>query len=142
MKIEDLPPDYRTDVRSGTVALAIGLFAVIVILMAVDVADDYREGVETAHLFIEGGIMTAALVGLVALVRQLREAHRRAEQLRVDLDAVRREAQRFRTEARDALRGLGEAIDRQFKRYLDSLKHFDDRPKSTSLQELHRKLTA
>jgi len=117
MKIEDLPPDYRTDVRSGTVALAIGLFAVIVILMAVDVADDYREGVETAHLFIEGGIMTAALVGLVALVRQLREAHRRAEQLRVDLDAARREAQRFRTEARDALRGLGEAIDRQFTRW-------------------------
>ncbi|MDU6374696.1 MAG: bacterial transcriptional activator domain-containing protein, partial [Bradyrhizobium sp.] len=38
--------------------------------------------------------------------------------------------------------GRREAIDRQFKLYLDSLKHFDDRPKSTSLQELHRKLTA
>ncbi|BAM87087.1 conserved hypothetical protein [Bradyrhizobium oligotrophicum S58] len=38
--------------------------------------------------------------------------------------------------------GRREAIDRQFKLYLDSLKHFDNRPKSASLQELHRKLTA
>jgi DNA-binding CsgD family transcriptional regulator len=117
MKTEDLPPDHRTDVRSGTMALAIALFAIIVVLMGVDVADDYRDGVEPPHLMIEAGIMVAALVGLVALVRQLSHAHRRAEQLRVDLDAARREAQRFRAEAHEALRGLGEAIDRQFTRW-------------------------
>jgi Tfp pilus assembly protein PilF len=38
--------------------------------------------------------------------------------------------------------GRPEAIDRQFKLYLNSLTHFDDHQKSTSLQELHRKLTA
>lgn len=38
--------------------------------------------------------------------------------------------------------GRREAIDRQFKLYLNSLSHFDNRPKSASLQELHRKLTA
>ena len=38
--------------------------------------------------------------------------------------------------------GRREAIDRQFKLYLNSLSHFDDRPKSAALQDLYRKLTA
>ena len=38
--------------------------------------------------------------------------------------------------------GRPEAIDRQFKLYLNSLTHFDDHQKSASLQELYRKLTA
>jgi DNA-binding NarL/FixJ family response regulator len=40
-----------------------------------------------------------------------------ARQLTVDLVAARREAARFREEASDALRGLGEAIDHQFVRW-------------------------
>ena len=35
----------------------------------------------------------------------------------VDLAVARQAAERFRNEARDALRGLGEAIDRQFSRW-------------------------
>ena len=35
----------------------------------------------------------------------------------VDLAVARQEAERFRNEAHDALRGLGEAIDRQFIRW-------------------------
>jgi two-component SAPR family response regulator len=38
--------------------------------------------------------------------------------------------------------GRREAIDRQFELYLSSLSHFDNRPKSASLQEMYRKLTA
>lgn len=38
--------------------------------------------------------------------------------------------------------GRREAIDRQFNLYLNSLNHFDDRPKSAALQELYKKLTA
>jgi len=37
--------------------------------------------------------------------------------------------------------GRREAIDRQFKLYLNSLTHFDDRQNSASLRDLHRKLT-
>jgi DNA-binding NarL/FixJ family response regulator len=40
-----------------------------------------------------------------------------ANRLSVDLAVARQEAERFRNEARDALRGLGEAIDRQFSRW-------------------------
>lgn len=52
------------------------------------------------------------------LWRQSRFLQRRAEQLRVDLVAAQREAERFREEAHDALRGLREAIDRQFSRWI------------------------
>jgi DNA-binding NarL/FixJ family response regulator len=37
--------------------------------------------------------------------------------LSADLEVARHEAERFRGEAREALRGLGEAIDRQFDRW-------------------------
>jgi DNA-binding CsgD family transcriptional regulator len=106
-----------TNVRSRAVPVAAVLFAVIAVLVAVDIAADYRSGTDLAHLFTEGLVMAAALTGAVALWRQLRRARRQAEQLSVDLARARREAERFREEARDALHGLGEAIDRQFLRW-------------------------
>ncbi len=54
---------------------------------------------------------------LALLWRQFRSIQLRAEQLTVDLESARHEAQRFREEAHAALRGLGEAIDRQFTRW-------------------------
>jgi DNA-binding NarL/FixJ family response regulator len=61
--------------------------------------------------------MALALGGVASLWRQLGTARRRAQQLSVDLAAAKREADRFRKEAREALRGLGEAIDSQFARW-------------------------
>ena len=108
-------PD-RTNVGFG-VTVAAALFAAIALLIGVDVAADYRAGSETGHLLTEGLVMSLALAGAAALWRQLRAVRRRAETLTVDLAAARREADRFRDEARDVLRGLGEAIDRQFARW-------------------------
>ncbi|MBZ5548591.1 MAG: LuxR family transcriptional regulator [Acidobacteriia bacterium] len=117
MKTDGLGSGDRTDVGSGTLVLAIGLFAVIASLIGFDVLADYRSGTEPPHLVTEGVVMALALVGLALLWRQFRSVQRRAEQLTVDLESARREAQRFREEAHDALRGLGEAIDRQFTRW-------------------------
>lgn len=117
MKTEGLRPAGHTDVRFGAVALAIGAFAVIAGLIGVDVALDYRAGTEPAHLMTESAVMALALAGVALLWRQLGLAERRAERLSVDLEAARRDAARFRDEAQDALRGLGEAIDRQFTRW-------------------------
>jgi DNA-binding NarL/FixJ family response regulator len=93
------------------------LFGFIAFLIAVDVVSDYRAGTTVSHLLIEGFVMVFALAGVIALGRQVVMTTRQAQQLRVDLEAARREAQRFREEAADALRGLGEAIDRQFGRW-------------------------
>ena len=117
MKAEGLESGDRTGVGSRVVILAIGLFAIIATLIAFDIAADYRTGTERSHLLTEGTVMGLALVGLGVLWQQFRLVQRRAEQLTVDLAAARKEAARFREEAHDALRGLGEAIDRQFTRW-------------------------
>ena len=117
MKSEELLSADRTAVGSRLVLLVSVIFAVIATLIAFDITSDYRSGTERSHLVTEGLVMGLALAGLAVLWRQFRFLQRRAEQLTVDLEAAKREAQRFREEAHDALRGLGEAIDAQFSRW-------------------------
>jgi DNA-binding CsgD family transcriptional regulator len=97
--------------------LAVALFGVIAGLIAFDIVADYRAGTEPSHLLTEGGAMAIALAGVGVLWRQLSVAERRAQRLSVDLEAARRVAEQFRAEAREALRGLGDAIDHQFTRW-------------------------
>jgi DNA-binding CsgD family transcriptional regulator len=98
-------------------ALAAASFAVIAVLIGFDIAADYRAGTATAHLLTEVFVMAVAVGGVALLGRQLLRAERRAARLSVDLETARLEAERFRSEAKDALRGLGEAIDHQFTRW-------------------------
>src|SRR5438270_11597927 len=96
VKTEDLAFDDLTSVGTGTVTLAIGLFAIIVLLIGFDVSADYRSGTEPSHLVTEGVVMGLALLGVVALWRQFRFMPRRAQQLTVDLAAAQPAAERFR----------------------------------------------
>jgi len=106
-----------TDVGSRAALVAPILFAAIALLIGVDVAADYRSGADAGHLVTEGSAMALALSGAVVLWRQLRQARRQTGELTVALERARHEAALFREEAREALRGLGEAIDRQFVRW-------------------------
>ena len=106
-----------TDVGSRAGGVAAVLFVAIAGLIGVDVTADYRAGTEASHLLTEAAVMVAAFAGAAILWRQLRSARQEAKRLSVDLAVARQEAERFRNEARDALRGLGEAIDRQFSRW-------------------------
>ncbi|HVO59355.1 MAG TPA: hypothetical protein VMT53_00390 [Terriglobales bacterium] len=117
METYELRSPHGTTVGSRVVASFIVLFAVIAILIACDIVADFRSGTEPGHVLLEGVIMALALAGLVIMSLQFRAIHLQAKQLSVDLEAARREAQRFREEAHDALRGLGEAIDHQFARW-------------------------
>jgi len=106
-----------TDVGSRARLVAALLFVVIASLIGADVVADYRAGSAPGHLVTEAAVMGLALAGAAALWQELRSTRRYADQLSVDLAAARLEAERFRNEARDVLRGLGEAIDRQFDRW-------------------------
>lgn len=106
-----------TNVGSRVGGVAALLFAAIAGLIGIDIASDYRAGTAASHLLTEGAVMVAAFTGAAMLWRQLRSIRQEARRLSVDLAAARLEAERFRNEARDALRGLGEAIDRQFVRW-------------------------
>jgi DNA-binding NarL/FixJ family response regulator len=110
-------PVRHTDVGLRATTAAVVLFGLIAGLIAWDIASDYGAGTETGHVMAEGLVMVLALAGAAGLWRQLRAARREAESLSMDLAAARLEAERFRDEAQDALRGLGEAIDAQFGRW-------------------------
>lgn len=117
MTVQKFPPPARTDVGLATASAAAAIFALIALLIAGDIVADYRSGTAVGHLLTEGLVMALALAGAASLWRRLRTARRQTDQLTVDLAAAQHEAERFRTEAQEALRGLGEAIDRQFTRW-------------------------
>lgn len=98
-------------------SLASALFGMIALLIGFDIAADYRSGTVASHVLAEGFVMALAVIGLVLMWRRFKFVQRQAKQLTVDLEISRREAQRFHDEAHDALRGLGEAIDKQFGRW-------------------------
>lgn len=107
----------HTDVGSRRLGLAVGSFVAIAVLIGIDLLGDRETGADPAHLVIEGLIMILAVGGLAALWRGLQAAEARAARLDVDLVAAKLEASRFKEEASEALRGLGEAIDSQFARW-------------------------
>ena len=117
MNTSGLHDGHATDAGSRRVGVAVVLFAAIAILIGVDLIEDSQTGVDVAHLAIEAIVMVLAVAGVAALWRGLRAAEARAARLDRDLEAARKEAERYRTEAREALEGLGQAIDNQFNRW-------------------------
>jgi DNA-binding CsgD family transcriptional regulator len=98
--------------------LAVALFA------AIDVSADLREGADFAHVAAEVGILLVGLLGsifmtrrLVLTLRRARAVEKEALSLAEQLAATRVEANRWRTEARDLVKGLAAAIDQQFDRW-------------------------
>jgi DNA-binding NarL/FixJ family response regulator len=100
-----------------TPRIAAVLFTVVSGLIALDLLGDARTGANPVHLLIEAAAMILAGVGAAALWTGLRSAKARNVQLEDALEAARGDAERFRAEAREALEGLGAAIDRQFERW-------------------------
>lgn len=93
------------------------IMAVVAALATADVVDDMHSGGELLHMALEVLIIAAAAVGAVVLWFQLVRARSTNRVLRADLTRARAEMQRFQAESQDLMRGLGEAIDRQFTRW-------------------------
>lgn len=122
----DLQLPDPTDVGSekGRALAFAGVFALVALLAALDLAGDLREGTTAAHVAVEGAIVLAGACGLVALLRRHaalrrseREARATAADLSADLRTSRAEADRWRAEARDLSAGLGALIDAQLVRW-------------------------
>lgn len=86
------------------------LFAAVTFLIAWDLMFDYSEGANLVHLVVETTLFVVALAGSVILWLQLR-------QTRIDLADAKDEADQWRRESRDLIRGLAVAIEHQFERW-------------------------
>lgn len=118
MDLEKLTSERRL---SAGVLLA---FVAISLLAAVDIASDLREGTTLSHVMAEGAVFLLGLLGsgfmvraLVQTARLAREARAEATGLAARLQASEVEAARWRDEARDILKGLSAALDKQFERW-------------------------
>lgn len=93
-------------------SIAAILFGIIVIA-AIDLANDSREGVTWWHLASEGIVVLAALVGLFFLMRDSFTLKRSLEDERNSSALFRVEAEKWRMQSKKYLEGLSQAIDGQ-----------------------------
>jgi len=94
-------------------ALLLGIF----VFISMDLFTDSRAGASTLHLASEFAIMAFSGGGAALLLWQLRATRAAAVGLARDLEAVQREAERWRSEAGDLLAGLSAEIEKQFTRW-------------------------
>jgi DNA-binding CsgD family transcriptional regulator len=99
------------DVRNNRPTLAaIGLFAMVVVLIGWDLFVDYGEGASIWHLSFESFIFLVAVSGVILMWRQL-------DRTRTDLVEALVEAEQWKQESSELIEGLGVAIERQFERW-------------------------
>jgi DNA-binding CsgD family transcriptional regulator len=105
----------RHDPRNGTHALlSVAIFGGIAVLLGADLLSDYQAGRGPLHFTLETAAGVLALVGVALFVRHAWRIHGVADELERDLKASEAEASQWRTEAQQAVDGLGAAIDREF----------------------------
>ena len=114
--------DFTSDRRLLTLTLV--AFLLMACLAAVDLVSDLREGTTVSHVVVEGTILLVGFVGAALVARKLfrvtalaRAASEEARSLAGELAESAAEAERWRGEARDLMRGLSQAIDEQFERW-------------------------
>jgi DNA-binding NarL/FixJ family response regulator len=114
------------DVTSERPLLTLTLIAFTLMagLAAVDLVSDLREGTTISHVVVEGTILLVGFLGAALVARKLmmvtrlaRAASAEASSLAGELAKSAAEAERWRSEARDLVRGLSQAIDEQFDRW-------------------------
>ena len=99
------------DVRSNRSTMtAVALFATVVVLVGWDLYIDFGEGVGWLHITMESVIFLVAIAGTVHMWRQL-------DRTKTDLAGALVEAEHWKRENRDLLKGLGAAIEEQFTRW-------------------------
>jgi DNA-binding CsgD family transcriptional regulator len=103
--------DGATTERVRSAALFLG----IVLLVAVDLFEDWRWGSKGLHLGLEAVALALASLGLWLLQVRMRREQASARALRARLDEARAAAETWRRETEALATGLGRAIDSQFQ---------------------------
>jgi DNA-binding CsgD family transcriptional regulator len=110
----------RTDVarrKPWVTGVTGAVFLLIAALICADYLGDTQGHDPKLHAAIELSLMAIAVVAGVTFWSRFIALRRRERLLSGDLDRARAEAQLWKTEASEVLRGLGAAIDSQFERW-------------------------
>lgn len=127
MPIEIVARSSREEIRTSRprpLVWPAGLFLMLSVFVAADMAADIQAGTSAVHLVLELIALLVALAGVVGTGMQLAATTKRARVLQrnlegtqADLEGTRADLERWRAEAEELQRGLGAAIDRQFDRW-------------------------
>lgn len=109
------PSTRSDDAGSRALPLAALLLTGIAVLVVLDLVSDYGEGGSRIHLALELLVLVLATSGAARGWRQLLRARADLRRLRADLEDTRARATRWRSENETLMRGLGAAIDAQFR---------------------------
>jgi len=107
----------QIDTRGGHLLVPIALFGGIAFVIAADLVSDFHAGHGPLHFALELGAGLLALVGLAFYVQHAWALHGVADELERDLREQEAVAQRWRTEAQNALEGFAAAVDREFAKW-------------------------
>lgn len=110
------PPTHPSDdgPRSERFRSA-AIFLGIVLLIGLDLVEDWRRGSRGYHLGLESVVLVLAAIGLFLLRARIRQERADARALRVGLAEARAAAESWRRETEALAAGLGRAIDAQFQ---------------------------
>lgn len=109
---------YRTDAGWRSLALPGAILVLIGVFLLLDLATDrIRCEAEVRHQVIEGIAALIAFAGALWVFVLLWRRSAAIRHLSGDLAAAREDAERWRRETSDLLRGLSDAIDHQFARW-------------------------
>lgn len=104
---------FGTNKRS--IQWAIGLSILVLLLIIVDIAGDYRDGVPWPHLFIECGILLFSLTGVLYFGRYYYLlTQSKINLLKQNLALANQQAQHWRGANRELIAGLAVQIQKQF----------------------------
>jgi len=99
-------------------------FLTVAVLAAIDIFADLKEGTTPSHVVSETGVLLVGLMGSILVARRMlltlrraRAVERQAVDLADRLAVSEAEARRWRSDARDLMNGLAEALDQQFDRW-------------------------
>lgn len=100
------------------IKIAMLLYGVIFMLIALDIVGDYGEGIEWSHIIIELLVLLVAVVGMGLFWHHYYQATQfTLLNLQTDLAAAQREAVLWRDESRELIAGLAVEIQKQFARW-------------------------
>lgn len=95
--------------------IALGLYALIFMLIAFDIFGDYSDGIDWGHLLTELAVLLVTTIGIGYFGRRYFLATQLTmSALIIDLDQAQEQAQRWRKENTTLIAGLGSEIQKQF----------------------------